>query len=147
MGEEVHHRIEDDAGGRLLVADILGELEDAVGLAAETAHRGGVVQGVAGDGKAVDAPEAQAVGLMAAAASDDGLPGEGIDAVDDKPHADDGDEPVASMADVLPEFDETHVEGEEHDHHGCQAEEEEEVVEALLGHIFIVYGLQFTVYR
>ena len=131
----------------MLTADVLREFQYAVGLAAETTHRGGVVQGIAGDGEAVDAPEAQAVGLMAAAAADDGLPGEGVDAVDDKPHADDGDEPVASMADVLPELDEAHVEGEEHDHHGCQAEEEEEVVEALLGHIFIVYGLQFTVYR
>ena len=53
------------------------------------------------------------------------------------------------MTDMLPEFDETDIEGEEHDYHGCQAEEEEEVVEALLGHLlcFFVYSLKFIVYR
>ena len=53
------------------------------------------------------------------------------------------------MTDMLPEFDETDIEGEEHDYHGCQAEEEEEVVEALLGHVsyvIFVYSLRFTVY-
>ena len=38
------------------------------------------------------------------------------------------------MQDMLPQFDETDVEGEKHDHHGCHAEEEENVVETLLGH-------------
>ena len=60
------------------------------------------------------------------------MPCEGVDAVDDDPHADDGDKPVAGMTEVVPEFDETDVEGEEHHDHGSEAEEEEEVVEALL---------------
>ena len=38
------------------------------------------------------------------------------------------------MTDMLPELDEADVEGEEHDNHGCNAEEEENVIEALLGH-------------
>ncbi len=152
MGEEVHHRIEDDTRGGLLAADVLGEFEDAVGLASEAANGGGVVEGIAGDGEAVDAKEGYPFSRPPVSSDlrqDDLAPGEGVDAVDDDPDAYNGDEPVAGMTDMLPEFDETDVEGEEHDYHGCQAEEEEEVVEALLGHVsyvIFVYSLRFTVY-
>ena len=132
----------------MLAADVLGEFEDAVGFASETTDRCGVVEGVTCDGEAVDAPERRFAALLRRGSrlrADDGLPGEGIDAIDDDPYAYDGDEPVAGMADVLPEFNETDVEGEEHHDHGGKAEEEEEVVEALLAHfLFTVYGLQFT---
>ena len=150
MGEEVHHRIEDDAGGGMLAADVLRELKDAIGLPSETTDGGGVVEGVAGDGEPEDAPKARLAALLRGGcclAADDLAPGEGVDAVDDDPDAYNGDEPVAGMTDMLPEFDETDIEGEEHDYHGCQAEEEEEVVEALLGHVSFVYSLMFMVYR
>ena len=119
----------------MLAADIFRQFKDAIWLAAKTAHGGGIVQGIASDRQTIDAPEREVVGLMTATAADDGLPGEGVDAVDDNPHANDGDEPVASMADVLPKLNETDVESEEHYHHGCEAEEEEDVVEALLRHL------------
>ena len=57
MGEEVHHRIEDDAGGGMLAADVLREFEDAIGFASEAADGCGVVEGVARDSQSVDAPE------------------------------------------------------------------------------------------
>ena len=50
MCEEVHHRIEDDAGGGMLSADVLREFEDAIGFASEATDGCGIVQGVAGDG-------------------------------------------------------------------------------------------------
>ena len=52
------------------------------------------------------------------------------------------------MTDMLPKLDEADVEGEEHHDHSGEAEEEEEVVEALLRHVhlFVVYSLRFTVY-
>ena len=134
MGEEVHHRIEDDAGGGMLATNVLRQFEDAVWLATKTSYWGGVVQGVSGDGEAVNAPETQAVGLVTTTTADNRLPREGVDAVDDDPNTHDGDEPVARMTDMLPKFDEADVEGEEHHNHGGQAEEEEDIIEALLGH-------------
>ena len=86
----------------MLATDVLRQLEDSIGLATKTTHGGGVVQGVARDGEAIDTPETQVVGLMTTTAADDGLPREGVDALDDDPHANDGDEPVAGMTDVLP---------------------------------------------
>ena len=61
-------------------------------------------------------------------------PCEGIDAVDEDPDAYDGDEPVAGMAEMIPQLDETDIEGEHHHHYGNDTDEEKQVVEAFLCH-------------
>ena len=129
--QEVHHRIEDDGRGGVLLADILGEGHNAVGFAPEASDGGGIVQGIAGDGEPVDAPEADLASVLAIAA-DDGSPGEGVQGVDDEPHADNRNQPVACVADGFPEFGKTDVEGEQHDHHRRQSDEEEEVAQSFL---------------
>ena len=132
VGEDVHHGIEDDRGGGMVLLDVLREFDDAVGLAAQSAHRRGVVEGIAGDGQAVD-PEKRHMLVGGLGAADDAPPRPGIDAVDDDPHSDDRQQPVAGMADVIPQFDETDVEGEHHHHHHHHAKDEEQVIDALLG--------------
>ena len=124
MSQEVHHGIENDAGGGPLGADVLRQLHDAVGFATKAAHGCGVVQGVASDGEAVDTKkEAEAppsapggativmtlkAGCIEApsgaigGACDNAHPRPGINRVYDDPDADDGDEPVACLTKVLP---------------------------------------------
>ena len=143
VGEDVHHGIQNHRRGGVLLGHVAGELHDAVGLASEPSDGCGVVECVARNSQAVDAPKGRAlVGVCVAVY--DGLPGKSVDGIDHDPNADDGDEPVACMAEMLPKFDKADVEGEEHHHHSGQAEDEEQVVETLFGpgHKFRVRGWQ-----
>lgn len=135
VGQEMHHGIKDDGRGGALGANVLRQFQYAVGLAAQSAHWCGVVEGIAGDGQPVDAPEEPAAvrRFCPAIASDDAEPRPGIDGIDDYPDADDGHQPIAGVGDVLPEFDKADVEGEEHDHHRHHADDEKQIVKPLLG--------------
>ena len=96
MREHVHHGIEDDRrGGRLLV-DVFRQFHDAVGLTAQTAYRGGIIQGVSSDGEFHDAPETHFSPF--AHTTDDTLPCQGVDAVDDDPNAEDRYQPITRLA-------------------------------------------------
>ena len=71
------------------------------------------------------------VGLTLAA--NDSLPGECVDAVDEDPDADDGDQPITCVTDVFPQLHEADVEGQQHHHNGNNTEDEEQVIQPLLG--------------
>ena len=63
-----------------------------------------------------------------ALAADDSLPGKCIDGVDEDPHADDGYEPIACTAEVVPQLDEADVECQQHHHDSSNAEDEEQII-------------------
>ncbi len=76
-------------------------------------------------------------------ALDDAAPGQGVKSVDEHPDAYDRHQPVAGAAQMLPQFGETDVEGEEHHHHAHYAGDEEDVVKSLFRHIsLLLAGLQ-----
>ena len=97
-----------------------GELNDAVGLAAKTAHRRGVVECVAGDGQTVDAPVADVL-VRTFHTVDDTLPRPSIDGINDNPDTDNWNEPIACMTEMVPQLGKADVEGEQHHHHGYYA--------------------------
>ena len=117
----------------MLLAKVIGEHHDAVGLAAKSADRCGIVEGIACDGELEDTPVADTTPLLCSA-KDNGTQGETVKAIDEDPDADDGDKPIAGVTKVLPQLDKADIEGEEHHHHGYDTAEEKEIIEALLGH-------------
>ena len=101
VAEKVHHGIEDDAGGRVLVINILRQFHDTIRLTAQSAYGSSIVEGVARNGKSVDSLETdRRVGPHVT--FDDAPPRPGIDAIDDKPYTHNRYEPVAGMAQMLP---------------------------------------------
>ena len=102
VSQEVHHSIKDDGGTGVFLAYILREFHDAIGLSAQSSHGCGVVQGIARDGQPVDAPEADFLHSVSHVASDDASPSQGVQGIDDEPHSDDGNQPVAGSAEVVP---------------------------------------------
>ena len=131
VGEDVHHRIEYDRRGGMLLRDVLAQLHDAIGLAAQASDGSGIVEGIARDGKSVDAPETDRR-LFTKISFDDGLPGKGVEAIYHNPNAEDGDEPVACMTEVIPQLDKADIKGEQHDYACCTAKEEKQVIQSLL---------------
>ena len=75
-----------------------------------------------------------------------GLPGQRIQCIDQEPHANNRYQPVAGMAQVLPQFDETDVKRKQHHHHSRHAYDEEQIVESLLspGHALQFIGNTLT---
>ena len=128
MGEDVHHRVEDDRRSGLAGAHVRGQLHDAVGLPAHQSHGSGIVQGKAGNGQLVHFPERH-LGMLPVA--DDDIPRPGVQVVDEHPQQDDGRKPDTGFPQVLPEFLVVHVERAEHDHDGKDAEEPEYVAKFL----------------
>ena len=116
----------------MLGADVLRQFHDAVGFATQASNRRSVVQGITRDSQPIDTPEADVLVGAGYLAADDGVPRPGVDSIDDEPHADDGYEPVAGVTQVLPQLDKADVEGQQHDHAGQYADDEEQVVEPLL---------------
>ena len=108
----MHHGIEDDRRGGMLRADVLRQLHDAVRLAAQSANGCSAVQGIAGDGEPIDTPEANLFAVAITLTLDDGKPRPGIDAIDKPPDANDWNEPVTGMTEVLPQLHKADVEGE-----------------------------------
>ena len=53
-------------------------------------------------------------------------------AIDEEPNAHDGHQPVACVTEMLPEFDEADVKGQQHHHDSSNAKKEEQVVQSLL---------------
>ena len=115
----------------VLVVDVLRQLQDTIWLTTQTSHGSGIVQGVTSNGQPVNTPEADGR-LLADVSLDDSLPGESVQSVYKQPHPDNGDEPIASMAEMFPQLDETDVKRNEHHHHGNHTEEEKKIVDALL---------------
>lgn len=85
----------------MVVADVLRQFNDAVGLTAQSANGCGIVECITGDGQSVDTPVADVL-VRTLHTIDDTLPRPRIDAVDDNPYSHNGDEPVACPADMLP---------------------------------------------
>ena len=67
-------------------------------------------------------------------ALDDGAPRHGIESIDEYPYTHYGNEPVACLLQVIPQFGETDVEGEKHHHHAHHTEHKKYVVKRLLCH-------------
>ena len=130
MGEEVHHGIENDTRRSVLLIDVLRQFQNAIRLTTQSTNRGGVVEGIASNGEAVDTPETDGC-WSTDIALDDGLPCQGVQSINKNPNSNDGDEPVAGMSEMLPQFDKTDIEGEQHDYACCTAKKEEEIVESL----------------
>ena len=79
-----------------------------------------------------------------AVAQDDGSPCQGVQSVNDEPNPDDGHQPIACVADVLPEFDEADIERQQHHHDSGNAQKEEQIVQSLFSPLHPVkrWGLQ-----
>lgn len=134
MSEEVHHGIQDDRRRSALLAYVLGEFHNTVWLAAKSSHGRSIVQGVAGDCKPVESGETDTTFSRSMIATlDNAHPRQGVDGIYHEPYTHDRHEPITSLAYMHPQVGKTDVEGEHHDYHGSQAEEEEQVVYPLLG--------------
>ena len=131
VGEEMHHGIEDDRRGSMLRADVLRQLHDAVRFTTQSANRCSIVQGIAGNGEPIDTPKANLLAVDITLTLDDGKPRPCVDAIDKHPYTNDGNEPVTSMTEVLPQLHKADVEGEKHNHTGQYSNDEEQVVELL----------------
>ncbi len=124
----------------MLLRDVLAQLHDAVRFSAKATDRSGIVERIAGDGQLVDSPEAHFL-IGVGIAFDDRHPSQRIDAIDDNPDANDGDEPITCAANVTPKLYETDVERKEHHDDTDNAEDKEEVIP--IYHLFI-YHLPFN---
>jgi hypothetical protein len=64
--------------------------------------------------------------------TDNRVPRPSVDAIDQQPDTDNGDEPIAGMTEMLPQFSKADIEGEQHDQAGQYTDDKEQVVELLL---------------
>ena len=118
----------------MLLRDIPREFHDAIGLATKSSDRSGIVEGIACHSKPEDAPEAwqlliflDIIGTSHHSAHHFS-PRKAVDAIDDNPNAKDGDEPITCVTKMLPQLDETDIEGQHHDYHGNDANDKKEVI-------------------
>ncbi len=118
----------------MLLRDVSREFHDAIWLAAKSSDGGGIVEGISCYGKSEDAPEAWQllIFLNIIGTSHHSThhfpPRKAVDAIDDNPNAKDGDEPIACMTQMLPQFDETDIECQHHDNYGNYANDKKEVI-------------------
>ena len=126
----MHHGIEDDGRGGMLAVNVFRQFHDAIRFAAKSTNRCGVVQGIARNGESVDSPETDRH-LPSDIPFDGGLPCKGIQGIDENPNAHDGDEPVACVTQMFPQFDETDVERQQHHYNGNDAQYKKQVIQPL----------------
>ena len=101
MREYVHHGIEYDAARGAVFVHVAAELHDAPRLSSQSAHGGGIVQGVARDGEAEDSPQRHVL-VVRLCTKDDTIPRQGIDKVYQHPYAEYRKHPITCTADMLP---------------------------------------------
>ena len=122
MGEDMRHGEQQHRRGGSLCPHDGCQLHDLIRLAAQQPHGCGGVQGETRDG---DLHQPHETNVHGPALAQDQPPGQRVHHVEHHPQQQDGQQPIACMAEVLPQHIPAHIERQEHHHDGGEANDEE----------------------